>query len=55
MQAGTNSGASSHALYSTQIYFLIVNILSFFVTFAKKMAVFNILRQNETIFDIENG
>ena len=26
-----------------------------FVTFAKKSAVFNILQQNETIFDIGNG
>ena len=40
---------------STQNYFLIAPMLSFFCDSSDKSAVFNILRQNETIFDIGNG
>ena len=40
---------------STQNYFLIACMLSFFVTICYKSAVFNILQQNVTHFDVGNG
>ena len=40
---------------STQKYFLIAHMISFFCDFGDKRAVFNISRQNVTIFDIGNG
>ena len=42
-------------LYLTQNFFLIARMLSSFCDIRDKSAVFNILRQNETIFDIGNG
>ena len=39
----------------TQKYFLIAHMSSFFCDIHDRIALFNILRQNETIFDIGNG
>ena len=42
------------AVNSTQNYFLMARML-IFCDIRDKSAVFNILRQNETIFDLGNG
>ena len=53
--AGRHNLRSFLAANLTQNYFLIAHMLSFFCDIRDKSAVFNILRQNVTIFDIGNG